>query len=451
MRKLGRDSLALTALIFLLFVPALSQPTAQPKKARPASTSPANPASDAVSPEEVGLSSQRLERIGATIQRSIDEGRIAGADSLVARHGKIAYFKAFGMADRDANKPMRTDSIFRLCSMSKPITTVAVMMLYEEGRFMLSEPVSDFIPEFKHMKVLDPPSPQDTTSPPGALVDAKRPVTILHLLTHTAGLTYQWNARLGKAYHDAGVPSGLLQRDETIGEGVKKLAALPLLFQPGDTWEYSLADDVLGYLVEVVSGMPFDKFLEERIFKPLGMKDAGFFLPEEKVPRLATAYTYYSGKGLQPIRDKQVVQEGPYLEYSADYPYRGPQTYFSGGAGLCSTTEDYFRFCQMLLNGGELNGTRLLSRKAVELISQNHCQGKLQDMGYGLGFGVNSDPKFLRELGSVGAYYWGGFYYTSFVIDPKEDLVAIFMAQLHPTGGLNLDAKAINLAYQALQ
>jgi CubicO group peptidase (beta-lactamase class C family) len=451
MRKLGRESLSFTVLILLLVVPALPQTGAQPKKARAASPSPANAASVTVSPEEVGFSSQRLERIGATIQRGIDEGRIAGAVSLVARHGKIAYFKAFGMADRDTKKPMRTDSIFRLCSMSKPITSVAVMLLYEEGRFMLDEPVSDFIPEFKNMKVLDPPSPQDTTSPPGALVDAKRPVTILHLLTHTAGLTYQWNARLGKAYHDAGVPSGLLQQDGTIGEGVKKLAAMPLLFQPGDAWEYSLADDVLGHLVEVVSGMPFDMFLEERIFKPLGMKDAGFFLAEEKVPRLATAYTYYSGKGLQPILDKQVVQEGPNVEYSADYPYRGPHTYFSGGAGLCSTTEDYYRFCQMLLNGGELNGTRLLSRKSVELISQNHAQGKLQDMGYGLGFGVNSEPKFLRELGSVGAFYWGGFYYTSFVIDPKEDLVAVFMAQLHPTGGLNLDSKAINLAYQALE
>ena len=391
-----------------------------------------------------------MERIGITIQRAIDDGRIAGAVSLVARHGNIAYFKAFGMADRDAKKPMRTDSIFRICSMTKPITSVAVMMLYEEGLFMLNEPVSDFIPEFKNMKVLDPPFPQDKTSPPGALIDAKRPITIFNLLTHTSGLTYPWSPRLGKAYQDASIGTGLLQQEGTIGDGVKRLASIPLLFQPGDAWEYSLADDVLGYLVEVVSGMPLDKYLEERIFIPLGMKDTAFFLPQEKVPRLATAYTYDSAKGLQPILDKQVIREGTFA-YSADYPYRGPRTYFSGGGGLCSTAEDYYRFCQMLLNGGELNGARLLSRKSVELISQNHTQGKLDDFGYGLGFGVTSDPKFLKELGSVGSYYWGGFYYTSFVIDPKEDMVVIFMAQLHPTGGLNLDSKAIMLPYQAVQ
>jgi len=322
-------------------------------------------------------------------------------------------------------------------------------MLYEEGRFTLNEPVSDFIPEFKNMKVLDPPWPQDKTSPPGALVDAKRPITIFHLLTHTSGLTYQWNTRLGKSYVDAGIASGLLQQPGTIGDVVKKLAKQPLLFQPGDDWEYSLADDVLGYLVEVVSGMPLDKFLAERIYKPLGMKDTSFYLPDEKVPRLATAYTYYPEKGLQPIKDGQVVKEGT-LSYSADYPYRGPHTYFSGGGGLCSTAEDYYRFCQMMLNGGQLNGVRVLSRKSVELMSQNHVQGKLDEFGYGLGFGVTSDPWFLTELGSLGAYSWGGFYYTSFVIDPKEDLIAIFMGQLHPTGELNLDDMVIRLAYQAI-
>jgi len=450
MSKLSRRFPVFAVLMLMLGGPVLSQTVSKPKKARPAAPPAVSAATLTASPEDVGLSSERLERIGATIQRSIDEGRIAGAVSLVARHGKIAYVKSFGMADRDAKKPMATDSIFRICSMSKPIISVAVMMLYEEGRFTLEEPVSDFIPEFKKMKVLDPPWPQDRTSPPGALVDAKRPITILNLLTHTSGLTYQWNARLGKAYIGAGIGSGISQHEGTIGDAVKKLASMPLLFQPGDAWEYSLADDVLGYLVEVVSGMPLDKFYEERIFKPLGMKDSGFFLPDEKVARLARAYLYSSEKGLQPILDNQVVPEGIF-SYTADYPYRGPRTYFSGGGGLNSTADDYYRFCQMLLNGGELNGTRLLSRKSVELISQNHVQGKLDDFGYGLGFGVTSEPKFRHELGSVGAYYWGGFYYTSFVIDPKEDLIAIFMAQLHPTGGLNLDGKAISLAYQALQ
>ncbi len=450
MTKLSRAFLGLAVLALFPLVPVPSETASKPKKPRPASPPAVEAAIVTTAPEDVGLSSERLERIGGTIQKSIDDGRIAGATSLVARHGRIAYFKAFGMGDRDTKKPMRTDSIFRICSMSKPITSVAVMMLYEEGRFTLGEPVSDFIPEFKNVKVLDPPWPQDKTSPPGALVDAKRPITILNLLTHTSGLTYQWNPRLGKAYSDAGIGSGLLQQQGTIGDAVKKLARMPLLFQPGDAWEYSLADDVLGYLVEVVSGMPLDKFYEERIFKPLGMKDTGFFLAEGRAARLATAYTYYSGKGLLPILDNQVVEEGGF-SYSADYPYRGPRTYFSGGGGLSSTTEDYFRFCQMLLNGGELDGRRLLSRKSVELISQNHVQGKLDDFGYGLGFGVTSEPRFLHELGTVGSYYWGGFYYTSFVIDPKEDLIAIFMAQLHPTGGLDLDRKAIILAYQALK
>jgi len=401
------------------------------------------------SPEEVGLSSERLERIGSAIQGSINDGRLAGAVALVARHGKIAYFKAFGMADRDARKPMRTDNIFRICSMSKPITSVAVMILYEEGRFLLNQPVSDFIPEFKNMKVLDPPYPQDKTSPPGALVDAKRPITIFELLTHTSGFTYPWNARLGKAYIEAGIGTGLLQEPMSTGDSIKKLASLPLLFQPGDVWEYSFADDVLGYLVEKVSGMPLDRFLEERVFKPLGMKDSYFFLPEDKVSRLAAAYTYYPEKGLQVIPDNAVIKEGGF-SYSADYPYRGPRTYFSGGGGLCATTEDYYRFCQMMLNKGELNGARLLSRKSVELMSEDHIQGKVDTFGYGLGFGVNSEERYLTELGSIGGYYWGGFYDTSFVIDPKEDMVAVFMAQLHPTGGLNVDSKVIRLAYQAI-
>jgi CubicO group peptidase (beta-lactamase class C family) len=449
MKKLSEGLSAFIVLVFSLVVLVQSQTPSSPTTA-PTATSPSAITTNLIaSPEDVGLSSERLERIAHNLQRNIDDGRIAGAVTLVARHGKIAYFKAFGMADRDAKKPMRTDSIFRICSMTKPITSVAVMMLYEEGRFMLNEPVSHFIPEFKDMKVLEPPYPQDKTSPPGALVNAKRPITIRHLLTHTAGLTYGGD-RLGKKYREAGIATGLLQQEGTIGDNVKKLAFLPLLFQPGDAWEYSLADDVLGYFVEVVSGMPLNKFLEERIFKPLRMKDTCFFLPDDKVSRLATAYTYYPEKGLQPILDKQVVKEGDFT-YSADYPYNGPRTYFSGGGGLTSTAEDYYRFCQMMLNGGELNGVRLLSRKSVELITQNHVQGKLDDMGYGLGFGVASEPRHLTELGSIGSYYWGGFFYTAFVIDPKEDMIAIFMGQLHPTGELNLDAKTIRLAYQALK
>ncbi len=438
-------------LVGLVLLAGRVQPQTGTNVKPPRGTSPQiQTALQSASPEDEGLSSERLERIAAAIQKNVDDNRIAGGVSLVARHGKVVYFRAVGMADRDARKPMHTDSIFRLCSMTKPITATAVMILYEEGRFELSDPVSNYLPEFKHMKVLDPPWPQDKTSPPGALVDAKRPITILNLLTHTAGLTYQSNPRLGKAYRDAGISGGLLLEDGTIADGVARLAKQPLLFQPGDAWEYSLADDVLGRLVEVVSGMPFDQFLAKRLFQPLGMKDTYFYLPQEKARRLVTAYAYDEAKGLRPILDHQVL-DGEYgFQYTADYPYDGPRKYFSGGGGLSSTAEDYYRFCQMMLNGGTLNGVRILSRKSVELMSQNHAGDMNDTHGYGLGFGVKSEPKQLTELGSLGSYYWGGFYYTTFVIDPKEDMVVIFLGQLYPTGGLNLDFKALTLAYQAI-
>ena len=287
MKRRGHSSLMLLLLI-LTPVPIKSHLSA----ARPLAHAPATRnTTSTVSPEDVGLSAERLERIANSVNRSIRDDRISGAVTLVARHNRIAYFKAFGMADKEKKRPMQTDNIFRICSMTKPITSVAIMMLCEEGHFLLEEPVSNFIPEFKHMKALDPPYPQDKTSAPGTLTDAKRPITIRHLLTHTSGLTYQWNQRLGKQYREAGVSHGLIQQEGTIGDAVRKLASIPLLFQPGDAWEYSLADDVLGYLVEVVSGMTFDKFLQERLFNPLRMKDTSFFLSDEKVSRLATAYT----------------------------------------------------------------------------------------------------------------------------------------------------------------
>ena len=450
MRRTWIQVTAIFAGLLLLAGIVQSQTRARLKANHTVSTE-AQTALPTATPEAAGFSSERLPRIAAAIQKAVDDNRIAGGVSLVARHGKIVYLHAVGMADREAHKPMETDSIFRLCSMTKPITAAAVMVLYEEGRFELSDPVSNYLPEFKHMKVLDPPWPQDKTSPPGSLVDARKPITIFNLLTHTSGLTYPWNARLGKAYRDANVNSGLSQQEGTIGDAVKRLAALPLLFQPGDSWEYSLSDDVLGRLVEVVSGMPFDQFLAQRMFGPLGMKDTSFFPPQDKVSRLVAAYSYDEAKGLHPILDNQVMDGSGGFQYTADYPYRGPHTYFSGGAGLNSTAEDYYRFCQMMLNGGELNGVRILSRKSVELISQNHVQGKTDALDYGLGFGTKGEPGRLTELGSVGSYYWGGFYYTTFVIDPKEDMVVIFLGQINPTGGLNLDTKAITLAYQAIK
>jgi CubicO group peptidase (beta-lactamase class C family) len=395
------------------------------------------------SPESVGLSTERLGRIGAAVQQSIDQKRIAGAVTLVARRGHIAWFKAQGMLDREAGKPMEPDSLFRICSMSKPITTLAAMMLYEEGRFLLDDPVSKYIPEFKNPKVLvKPASGQPYTIP------ASREITIRNLMTHTSGLTYHWNGDLGQMYKDGNVAHGLLAYDGTIGDSVKHLAALPLLFNPGDRFEYSLGVDTLGYLVEVLSGKPLDEFFRTRIFEPVGMPDTYFYPPEDKVKRLAGAYTWYPEKGLSRFPDAP-ISEGAFT-YSADYPYRGPKKLFAGGAGLCSTAMDYARFCQMMLNGGKAGGARLISRKTVELMTSDQL-GKIgPDQGFGLGFGVDGVKAPLQELGSPGEYNWGGFFYTAFVVDPREQMITIFMAQLHPTGDLTLDRLVHVLAYQAI-
>lgn len=394
-------------------------------------------------PEAVGLSSERLERIGATVQRSIDDKRIAGAVTLVVRHGKVAWFKSQGMMDREAGKAMRPDAMFRICSMTKPITSVAVMILYEEGRFLLDDPVSKYLPEFKNPKVLVKPASGEPYTIP-----ASKEITIRDLLRHTSGITYNWNEDLGPMYEKAGVASGLLQYDGTIGDSVKHLAGLPLLFNPGDRFEYSLGVDVLGRLVEVVSGMPLDEFFRTRIFEPLGMKDTYFFPPENKLERLATAYTYYPEKGLNRFPDTP-IREGSFV-YSADYPTRGPKKLFSGGAGLVSTATDYARLCQMMLDGGKAGNTRLLSRKSVELMTSDTLGKISPDQGFGLGFGIAGVKAPLSELGSVGEYNWGGFFYTSFSIDPKEQMIVIFMAQLHPEGGLTLNQQVHTLAYQAI-
>ena len=397
----------------------------------------------AAKPEAIGLSSDRLERIATTVQHDIDDKRIAGAVTLVVRHGKVAWFKSQGMADREAAKAMPADAMFRICSMTKPITSVAVMMLYEEGKFLLDDPVSKYLPEFKNPKVLVKPATGATYTIP-----ATKEITIRDLLRHTSGIAYQWNDDLGPTYEKADVASGLMQFDGTIADNVKHLAALPLLFNPGDRFEYSLGVDLSGRLVEVVSGKPLDEFFRTRIFEPVGMKDTYFFPPENKLNRLATAYTYYPDKGLNRFPDTP-IREGSFV-YSADYPSRGPKRLFSGGAGLVSTAMDYARFCQMMLDDGRVGNTRLLSRKSVELMTHDQLGKIATDMGFGLGFGVDGVKTPLTELGSVGSYDWGGFFYTGFSIDPKEQMIVIFMAQLHPTGDLTLDRQVHELAYQAI-
>jgi len=395
-------------------------------------------------PEAVGLSGERLERIGKAVQKNIDDKRIAGAVTLVMRRGQVVWFKAQGMQDREAGKPMKTDTIFRICSMSKPITTAAVMILYEEGHFLLGDPVSMYLPEFKDMKVLVKPAGGGKPY----TIPATHEITIRDLLRHTSGMTYDWNEDLGAMYRDGKVASGLLPYDGTIGDNVERLAKQPLLFNPGEKFEYSLGVDVLGRLVEVVSGKPFDEFLRTRIFEPLGMKDTYFFPPENKLDRLATAYTYYPDKGLNRFPDTPIT-EGTFT-YSADYPYRGAKKLFSGGAGLNSTAADYARFCQMMLEGGKLGNVRILSRKSVELMSHDQLGKIAPDMAFGLGFGIDGEKGPLQELGTTGSYYWGGFFYTGFSIDPKEQMIVVFMGQLHPTGDLELDRQVHELAYQAI-
>jgi len=302
--------------------------------------------------ESVGLSSDRLARIDAAVQLSIDDKRIAGVVTLVVGHGKVAWFKAQGRADREAAKSMPPDAMFRICSMTKAITSAAVMMLYEEGRFLLDDPVSKYLPQFKNPKVLVKPASGEPYTIP-----ATKEITIRDLIRHTSGTTYHWNDDLGPMYEKAGVASGLLEYDGTIADMVTHLAGQPLLFNPGDRFEYSLGVDVLGRLVEVVSGKPLDDFFPTRIFEPLGMKDTYFYPPDNKLDRLATAYTYYPDKGLNRFPDTP-IREGSFV-YSADYPTRGPKKLFSGGAGLVSTAMDYAHFCQMTLDDGKVGNTHI--------------------------------------------------------------------------------------------
>ena len=397
------------------------------------------------SPKSVGLSQDRLDRITAVMQKHVDNGLLAGAVAMVAREGKVAYFQCVGMQDREKQVEMNPGTIFRIASMSKAITSVAAMMLYEEGKFQLKDPVSNFIPEFADTKVLassGDPSAQD------GLVSLKRPITIRHLLTHTSGLTYQWDSRVGAKYAEAGITHGLVQDEDLLADDMKKLAQMPLVHQPGEAFTYSLSVDVLGRVVEVASGMPFDEFLQKRIFEPLKMNDTGFRLPENKVSRLAAVYAPDPNGGLSRLPDG-ILGEGT-MKASVTYPYEGTHRYRSGGGGLCSTVPDYARFIQMLLNGGELDGVRLLSRKTVELMTTDHLGPLGQDFGFGLGFGVTRNLREAGESTSVGAYRWGGYWYTTFFIDPAEKMIGVCMAQISPSGKATLDDQFEALAHQAI-
>ncbi|MGA2273890.1 MAG: serine hydrolase domain-containing protein [Bryobacteraceae bacterium] len=375
-------------------------------------------------PEDAGMSSERLKRIHESIQRHIDAGEICGAVTLVARRGHVVHFEAHGLMDIESQKPMQKDTIFRLASMTKPITGVAVLMLVEEGKIRLSDPVSKFLPAFRDMKVAMPRErPVGSAPAPGAaepefyLVPANREITILDLLTHTSGLV---SGGLGAAQVPKLAPRGPA---DTLANYVPKLATIPLDFQPGTQWAYSglAGPDTLSRIVEIVSGQTYDEFLRTSIFEPLGMKDTFFYPPGDKRPRLVTLYRR-NPNGLA----KDPNQDG----FSS-------KTYFSGGGGLMSTAADYLQFGQMLLNGGELNGKRLLSPRTVELMASNHVgdmfNGKLGRPAHGLGFGlivqVVEDNVAAGLRVSNGAFGWDGAFGTQVWVDPKEKMVTLIMIQ----------------------
>ncbi len=386
-------------------------------------------------PETAGLSSERIARLDKVLTQYANEKKIPGAVALIYRNGKAVYFKSFGMSDIEAGIPMRNDSMFRIASMSKAITSVGVMMLYEEGRFLLNDPVSKFIPEFKDMKVMA----ADSSGGSPKLIPAKREITIRHLLNHTSGITYG-SGPVASLYKDAGMTVGLTPTQGTIGEMIRKLAGLPLVSQPGEEFQYDMSIDALGYLIERVSGMPLDKFMEERIFKPLGMKDTCFILPKEKLPRLARLY--------------RLNREGVLVKDSVDPAYLCAQTYFSGGAGLVSTAADYLQFARMILNNGKLNGVRLLSRKTVELMTTNSIgdlYAPFRDTSgdkFGYGFGIRTERGVYDELESLGIIGWDGAFHTRCWIDPKENLIGVFMIQSDASTKINTRFRV--LTYQAI-
>ena len=352
-------------------------------------------------PEEVGVSAERLERIRPVLHDYVDKGQLPGFLTVVARRGKIVHFETIGMRDVENKKPVEADTIFRIYSMSKPITSVAVMVLYEEGHFQLNTPVSKFIPEFENMKVYN----EEQTE----ILDAKKKVTIKHLLMHTAGLTYGWGDKpVDERYKELKI----FESGTALADMVRKIADIPLVHEPNERWTYGVSTDVLGYLVEVVAKMPFEEFLQTRLFAPLGMVDTGFSVPPEKVDRFAALYRPNKKEGMERVGDAPLANDD--------------LTFFpSGGGGLVSTAADYMRFSQMLLNGGELDGVRILGKKTVELMRYPH-----HDDWFGLGFAVVTHKESPDILESVGNFSWGGAAATTFWIDPQEELVSLLMTQL---------------------
>ena len=391
---------------------------------------------------ESGFATDRLARIDQLMQHYVDENQIAGAVGLVMRNGRVVYERAFGWADKEAGRRMTTDAIFRIASQSKALTSTAILMLFEEGKLGLDQQVSHFIPQFAHTTVA-------TRSDTGrVIVPAKRPITIKDLLTHTAGISYGTDPVVAPLYKEKGLgPAAgygwyFADKNEPICTTIERLATLPFVSQPGEAWVYGYNTDVLGCVVERASGIPFDQFIRTRITEPLGMKDTFFYLPPEKRQRLTAVYTADSTGHVHRAQNGPLGQ-GDYLD--------GPRRSFSGGAGLLSTARDYSRFLQMLLNGGELDGVRILSPKTVEIMTTNQV-GNLFNFNPGQGFGLafqTVDRPGADGLASVGSFAWGGAYGSMYRVDPKEHMVMAFMIQQFQNG-VEAQARFPNLVYGAL-
>ena len=390
-----------------------------------------------------GMSVERLERIDKMCEEAVKSGEIPGMVALVARNGKIVYHKAFGMADNPSGRALKRDDIFRIASQTKAITATAVMMLWEEGKFRLDDPISKYIPEFENMQLLDALKESDTTY---TTRPAKKPMTIRHLLTHTSGVGYgviDDDPRFKKIYHKAGITDLFTAEDITIGESVKKLAGLPLHHEPGEDYTYSEGLDILGYFVEILSGMPFDRFLRTRLFDPLGMDDTWFYLPAGKAGRLVSVQKKENGEWIK----------YPVTFYDPDYPVKGARRFFSGGAGLSSTAKDYATFLQMYLNNGELNGVRILSRTTVQSIMGDQIGNRWDnpDKHYGLAFGVvNQKGQNTGGIGSKGTFDWGGYFNTQYFADPKEQIIGVLLKQTRDVASDQTGWKFRQLVFQAV-
>lgn len=399
-------------------------------------------------PTSLGLSQERLERIDAHMQSAVDDGVMVGGEAVIARRGQVAFRRTWGMSDREAGKPASENTLYRIYSMTKPITAVALMMLYEEGRFQLNDPVAQHLPAFAELKVLQ--GTDDKGDP--ILKDPVRAPTVRDLMRHTAGMTYGvfGDTAVDRAYRE----TNLLQSPD-LQTFAQRLARLPLQYDPGERWHYSVAVDLQGRLVEVLSGMAFEDFLRERIFQPLGMRDTAFVISPRQMPRLAQLYspkgTTISWNAPWKLSTSQALEVA---DPKLSEPFTAGGYFASGGAGLVSSTDDYLRFSQMLLNGGELDGVRLLSPRTVAHMSRNHLSGISSEglnsaSGFGLGVAVTLDPGVSGEIGSTGSYGWGGAAGTRFWVDPAEELVAIFMTQSVPHQ-TQLGDQFRTLVYQSL-